>query len=146
MKSSALKLIVKISLVTAAVIILFQVVSVLYVYKYFKFDYYLAAVALCFLGVGLVIARYKPVKAKNPQRADPTAQLTARELHILQLIIDGKSNKEIAAINFVEISTVKTHINNIYTKLGLSNRKEAINAYKNKLNQPVTANIHPFST
>ncbi|MFK8008465.1 MAG: response regulator transcription factor [Saprospiraceae bacterium] len=51
--------------------------------------------------------------------------LTQKEKEILQLISQGKSNKEIANTLFVELSTVKTHINKIYSKIGASNRKEA---------------------
>ncbi|HIN98295.1 MAG TPA: LuxR family transcriptional regulator, partial [Flavobacteriaceae bacterium] len=43
---------------------------------------------------------------------------------ILDLILDQKSNKEIATELFVSVSTVKTHINNIYKKLGVSSRDE----------------------
>lgn len=51
--------------------------------------------------------------------------LTQKEKEILQLISQGKSNKEIANSLYVELSTVKTHINKIYSKIGASNRKEA---------------------
>ena len=51
--------------------------------------------------------------------------LTQKEKQILQLIGEGKSNKEIAAELFVELSTVKTHINKLYSKIGASNRREA---------------------
>lgn len=51
--------------------------------------------------------------------------LTQKEKEILQLISQGKSNKEIASQLFVELSTIKTHINKIYSKMGVSNRKEA---------------------
>jgi ATP/maltotriose-dependent transcriptional regulator MalT len=60
---------------------------------------------------------------------DLVSVLTQKELLILEQIAFGKSNKEIAAGNFVELSTVKTHINNIYSKLGVSNRKDAIKIY-----------------
>ena len=45
---------------------------------------------------------------------------------------EGKSNKDIAAENFVELSTVKTHINNIYAKLGVNSRREAIKVYTSR--------------
>lgn len=53
-------------------------------------------------------------------------QLTKKEKEILQLISQGKSNKEIATELYVELSTVKTHINKIYSKLNVKNRKEAV--------------------
>lgn len=60
--------------------------------------------------------------------------LTQKEKQILQLIGDGKSNKEIAAQLFVELSTVKTHINKLYSKIGASNRKDAVKIAKQQLN------------
>ncbi len=52
-------------------------------------------------------------------------KLTQQEEKILKLIGDGKSNKEIAIELFIELSTVKTHINKLYTKLKIKNRNEA---------------------
>jgi len=52
--------------------------------------------------------------------------LSERELEVLALIAAGKSNKEIAARLFVSTSTVKTHINNLYCKLGAAARPQAI--------------------
>lgn len=51
-------------------------------------------------------------------------QLTEREKKVLELISMGKKNQEIADGLFVDISTIKTHINNIYRKTGAKNRKE----------------------
>lgn len=52
--------------------------------------------------------------------------LTLREQEILQLIIQGKANREIATALFIELSTVKWYIRQIYTKLGVHNRRQAI--------------------
>ncbi len=50
-------------------------------------------------------------------------KLTPQEKKIVDFIKQGKSNKEIAASLFVSHSTVKTHINNLYKKLNVSNRE-----------------------
>lgn len=52
--------------------------------------------------------------------------LSARELEVLKLIGDGYSNAEIAHKLFVGIGTVKTHINNIFRKLDVASRTQAI--------------------
>ncbi len=52
--------------------------------------------------------------------------LTPRELQVLEYIVAGKSNREIAETLFIEEKTVKNHISNIYSKLHLKNRYEAI--------------------
>lgn len=72
-------------------------------------------------------AKEKPTAA-SPSKPIPSDVLTNKELEILQLIAAGKSNKEIASALFIELSTVKTHINKIYTKLKVKNRKDAIHA------------------
>jgi LuxR family maltose regulon positive regulatory protein len=52
--------------------------------------------------------------------------LTEREMEVLALIAAGESNQEIAAKLFVSTSTVKTHINRLYRKLGARSRTQAI--------------------
>lgn len=52
--------------------------------------------------------------------------LTERELDVLQRIADGLSTPEIAEELIVAISTVRTHIKNIYGKLAVRNRVEAV--------------------
>ena len=52
--------------------------------------------------------------------------LSERELEVLALIATGKSNVEIASSLFVSLSTVKTHINNLYRKLEARSRTHAV--------------------
>jgi len=52
--------------------------------------------------------------------------LSEREFEVLILTLDGKSNSEIAEELFISISTVKFHLRNTYGKLGVNNRKEAL--------------------
>jgi LuxR family transcriptional regulator, maltose regulon positive regulatory protein len=52
--------------------------------------------------------------------------LSERELEVLVLIAAGKSNPEIARELFIVLSTVKTHVQNIYRKLGARNRAQAV--------------------
>ncbi len=55
-------------------------------------------------------------------------ELTAREMDVLRLIVAGKSNKEIATQLKISEATVKTHMNNILGKLGVSDRTQAATA------------------
>jgi len=48
--------------------------------------------------------------------------LTPRELEILQLVIAGKTNKEIAHEVFISKKTVEFHLDNIYSKIGARTR------------------------
>ncbi|MDY0152619.1 MAG: LuxR C-terminal-related transcriptional regulator, partial [Candidatus Cloacimonas sp.] len=65
--------------------------------------------------------------------------LTDRETEILQLLGQGKSNKEIAQELFISVNTVKVHLNNVFKKLGVSSRTEAtLHAIEHKLiNSPI---------
>lgn len=62
------------------------------------------------------------------QQSDPNA-LTEREEKILALVAEGRSNAQIAAALHLSENTVKFHLRNIYTKLGVTNRTEAAAKY-----------------
>ena len=53
------------------------------------------------------------------------SELTSRELEVLQQIVAGKSNKEIGTHLNISEATVKSHINNILSKLGVTDRTQA---------------------
>jgi LuxR family maltose regulon positive regulatory protein len=63
------------------------------------------------------------VHVDNQPLFDP---LSARELEVLAYIAAGLQNREIANRLVVSLNTVKTHINNIYSKLGVTNRVQAV--------------------
>ncbi len=64
-------------------------------------------------------------------------QLTEREVEVLQLLAKGTTNAEIAEVLFIGEATVKTHISNIFTKLDLRDRVQAVVfAYESGLVQP----------
>lgn len=58
--------------------------------------------------------------------------LSPRELEVLNLIAEGKPNKEIAAQLFISERTVKFHVSAILSKLGVQNRTEAVHVAKEK--------------
>lgn len=55
----------------------------------------------------------------------PSIPLSDRELEVLKLIVDGKSNQEIANKLFVTLATVKTHVRSILNKLSVDDRTQA---------------------
>lgn len=137
MKSPFLKLTIKTALVTAGVILLYQISNLLLIYHYFTYEYYITAVGIVALITGFILTkgylsenlRIVTVPAEALNKDCALNILTSKELQILELIHQGNTNKEIAALNFVELSTIKTHINNIYAKLKVRDRKEASKAY-----------------
>ena len=62
----------------------------------------------------------------HPAQGALVEPLTDREAEILQLIAAGRSNPEIAELLYLSLNTVKWHAKNLYAKLGVSNRVEAI--------------------
>lgn len=54
------------------------------------------------------------------------SDLTSREMEVLELIVRGQSNKEIGASLAISEATVKSHINNILSKLGVTDRTQAV--------------------
>lgn len=71
------------------------------------------------------IARKLMQEFTNPQPTTPKHDLTERELEVLRLIAQGKSNKDISDELVLSEKTVKTHVSNILQKLHLSDRTQA---------------------
>jgi len=63
-------------------------------------------------------------KTSEPDFKGMIEKLTIKEREILKMVNEGSTNKEIAEKLHVEVSTVKTHISNIYQKTNITNRRE----------------------
>jgi ATP/maltotriose-dependent transcriptional regulator MalT len=74
-------------------------------------------------GIGSELGRFLARRRGELGRAQA---LTPRELQVLQLAADGHSGREIAARLVISPSTIKTHFNHIYEKLGMSDRSSAV--------------------
>jgi LuxR family maltose regulon positive regulatory protein len=74
----------------------------------------------------LLVASKRDASSSAQQGAGLPEPLSERELEVLVLIAAGKSNPEIAGELFIVLSTVKTHVKNIYRKLGARNRAQAV--------------------
>jgi two-component system, NarL family, nitrate/nitrite response regulator NarL len=72
-----------------------------------------------------VLEEYAHQGKKLAEPVAPKSNLTAREREVLELVIDGASNREIAAKLVISESTVKNHLHNILEKLHLQNRVQA---------------------
>ncbi|WP_304528989.1 response regulator transcription factor [Aquimarina sp. MAR_2010_214] len=66
------------------------------------------------------------LKSRRTKKVLAPIPLSKQEKAVKNLIISGKSNKEIANELFISLSTVKTHITNIYSKLNISSRQDLL--------------------
>ena len=76
--------------------------------------------------IGKIISAMKgkgPLVVGTAQLVEP---LSVRELEVLRLLVSGFSNRQIAAKLVISLGTVKTHVHNIYGKLEVNNRGQAI--------------------
>jgi len=84
------------------------------------------------LEMGLV-NYYQSVRKRHPQkdllaRINKTLPhpLSTREGEVLELLLEGKANQDIATALFVSINTIKTHLSKLYAKLGVDSRAQAL--------------------
>lgn len=78
-----------------------------------------------------VLQAFGPHEAPAPPKdagsgAAPAEPLTRRELAVLKLVADGLADSDMADKLFLSISTVRTHLRSIYTKLGAHSRMQAV--------------------
>lgn len=80
-----------------------------------------AMIRAVYLGEGTLPSRVAERLAERNRRAD----LSRREMDVLQLLIKGRSNKEISSRLFVSEDTVKAHLKTLFSKLNVRDRTEA---------------------
>lgn len=73
-----------------------------------------------------VLNRFAPTSAKTPLLETTTELLSERELEVLKLVARGLSNRDIADRLVLSVRTVQAHLGNIFTKLEVGSRTEAI--------------------
>ncbi len=69
---------------------------------------------------GNTMISFEELNKKTP------ANFTPKEYEIILQIMEGLANKQLAEINFVSLNTIKTHLKNIYDKLGVNSRTQVI--------------------
>lgn len=112
-------------------------------YSFFAFrlsmEIYLGAIGVAFLALGIYLGtrlRKRPVIVEQKDRpafdrdAAASLELSEREIDVLEKLVEGHTNQEIADKLFVSVNTVKTHVANVYVKLDVSRRTQAISKAK----------------
>lgn len=105
-------------------------------YYYFAYrigtDVYIGIISVIFLGLGVYLGikfagrKKQPVLPTEPVKLPLELELSVREVEVLNQIALGHTNQEIADKLFVSLNTVKSHTNNIYSKLNVNRRTQAI--------------------
>lgn len=92
---------------------------------------YVAALSLFFIALG-VWTGYRLARPESTgefernEKAMGYLGISPREHEVLELLARGHTNREIAEALFVSPNTVKTHLSNVYDKLGVSRRTQAV--------------------
>lgn len=100
-------------------------------YQYFSykmdFEIYATLIALLFTVVGIIagIAWFKVKKTDNDKEnlAEP---LSPKEIKLLQGLAEGLTYQQLADANHLSINTIKSHLKNIYKKLNVENKSQAV--------------------
>ena len=91
------------------------------------------------------LAVAEAVTATAPDAPSPPAGLTPRELEVLRLLADGRSDREIAAALFISRKTVGVHVSHLLAKLDVPSRGAAA-AYAHRHGLAVAAASAPTPT
>ncbi|MEL7002358.1 MAG: helix-turn-helix transcriptional regulator [Bacteroidota bacterium] len=115
---------------TALIIICVLVFNVVYFSSYYgiaQIDYLNSLLLIPFIilifSFGIFIEQRK---VKTDKKKIDKFNLTSKEKEVVRLILNNKKNQDIADALFVELSTIKTHINNIYKKVDVKSRSDLI--------------------
>lgn len=92
-------------------------------------NYILGGVVVGLIVLVIILAK-KKVGYTLEESVEMRSILTNQEERIAQLIGENRSNKEIAEELFISLSTVKTHIRNLYAKLGVNDRQQLMHKFK----------------
>ena len=74
----------------------------------------------------------RPQSAGSAGRPGSAGPLTSREMEVAELVSEGLTNREIAGRLYISIRTVTSHLDHIYTKLGLSSRVDLVDWYRSR--------------
>lgn len=122
----------------AGLIALLKYVEYKYLLRDFSLEFYVGVLAIAFTGLGIwvgpkLLRRKIHVVSPNFVFDESILQrlgISKREHEVLELMARGQSNQEIAESLFVSVNTVKTHLSNLFLKLEVSRRTQAIQKAK----------------
>jgi len=133
-KNSFVRTVLLSALVLASLILIMKSIEYKYLVRELSVELYVSLVATLFtiigIWIGLRIIRPKTREVQNDCNLDQDKikelKISRREYQVLQLIAEGCSNQEIAEKLFISLPTVKTHSSNLFVKLDVQRRTQAI--------------------
>ena len=120
----------------ALLVALLKFLEYRYIVRDLSLEFYVGVLAVFFTGLGiwagLKLTSRKPIvitslgEFERDENALQRLGVSKRELEVLELMAQGLSNQEIAERLFVSLNTVKTHSSNLFIKLDVKRRTQAI--------------------
>jgi len=125
-------------LALALLVLIMRMIEYRFLVRDLTLEFYIGIVAIFFTALGIWVGlRFtrKKVVVINPEfqfneNEQSQRGISKRELEVLELMALGLANQEIADKLFVSLNTVKTHTSNLFSKLGVSRRTQAIQKAK----------------
>jgi len=127
-----MKHILRYGVLTGAILVLFKALEAAFYSRFLSLDMYLLILGGICIGIGV----FAGIRSTSSQKSNVTKEtlpsepvdspLSKREHEILLLIAEGYSNQQIADKLFISLNTTKTHLKNIYQKLDVKRRTEAL--------------------
>ncbi len=116
------------------VVVVFSMVAILLILQRFKLKKALLSQEIDTLRAKINLAIKSPTDDFSLDQINEGLHhhITEREFEILKLAVSDTSNNEIAEKAFISVNTVKFHLKRVYDKLGVSNRKEALQKITSK--------------
>lgn len=128
-----MKLILRYGILTGVILVLFKALEAAFYSRFLSLDLYLLILGGICIGIGIFAglkSASRSVEKEAPADKVPSepvdSPLSKREHEILLLISEGYSNQQIADKLFISLNTTKTHLKNIYQKLNVKRRTEAL--------------------
>jgi DNA-binding NarL/FixJ family response regulator len=119
-----------------ALLALFQLSKFSFMQGSSSLEFIIAGIAIVFFFIGIYINKKRKDSPKRIEIHEvdyfqiEKLGLSRREYEVLCTLAQGNSNKEIASLLFVSESTIKTHVSNVYKKLDVKRRTQAIQKAK----------------
>jgi DNA-binding CsgD family transcriptional regulator len=142
---SSLKRILVFSAIAAVIILIYRLLWFKTMLEPYRPEWFVLGFGCLLLVSGFVIARRWPAAFEPKEKVENISagfeighfvaehELSRAEAEVLKLLLEGKSNTEIAESRHVSLNTVKTHLSHIYSKTGTRHRTQLISALKGTL-------------